>query len=216
MKTLEPISLQGRHVQLEPLTLEHAPSLVAAANESRATYAFAIVPRDLGEMEAYVARALAEQASGESLPFAVRNDAGAIVGTTRFMTIEQWSWAGLGPPAEPLPIGPDAVEIGSTWYAERVQRTKLNTEAKLLLCTQAFETWRVRRVTWKTDSRNARSRAAILRLGARFDGVLRAHRPGADGVVRDTAFYSMLASEWPAAREGLLARLDSSGRPAVG
>jgi RimJ/RimL family protein N-acetyltransferase len=131
-----------------------------------------------------------------------------VVGTTRFMEIEHWRWP--GPPAAPVPVGPDAVEIGCTWYAERVQRTALNTEAKLLLCGHAFERWRVRRVTWKTDERNARSRAAILRLGARFDGILRANRPGADahGHVRSTAFFSMLAGEWPEARAGLIQRLE--------
>ena len=106
-----------------------------------------------------------------------------------------------------MPNGPDAVEIGCTWYAERVQRTAVNTEAKLLLCTHAFESWRVRRITWMTDERNARSRAAIQRLGARLDGVLRGHRPGAGNVVRATACYSMLASEWPDARRALVQRL---------
>jgi RimJ/RimL family protein N-acetyltransferase len=206
MKTLEPLILTGRHVRLSPLLSEHAPALLAAADESRATYTFTIVPSELAGMQAYVATALAEQARGESMPFVVRDGAGAVVGSTRFMSIEWWQWPGA--PPEPQPVGPDAVEIGHTWYAERVQRTALNTEAKLLLCAHAFERWRVRRVLWKTDARNERSRAAILRLGARLDGVLRAHRPGADGVVRDTAFFSMLASEWPEAKLGLLRRLE--------
>jgi RimJ/RimL family protein N-acetyltransferase len=148
--------------------------------------------------------ALTEQEQGQSVPFVVRDARGTVVGSTRYMTIEHWTW--LSAPAEPVPNGPDAVEIGFTWYAERVQRTALNTEAKVLLCTHAFEHWRV---SWKTDSRNERSRAAILRLGARLDGVLRAHRPAADGTVRDTAFYSMLASEWPEARRELERRLDA-------
>jgi RimJ/RimL family protein N-acetyltransferase len=207
MKTLEPLTLTGRHVRLSPLQPEHAPALLAAADESRATYGFTIVPGDLAGMQVYVATALAEQERGESIPFVVRDGAGAVVGSTRFMSIERWQW--LGAPPEPLPLGPDAVEIGHTWYAERVQRTALNTEAKLLLCAHAFERWRVRRVRWKTDARNERSRAAILRLGARFDGVLRAHQPGADGVVRDTAFYSLLASEWPEAKRGLIQRLEA-------
>jgi RimJ/RimL family protein N-acetyltransferase len=148
-------------------------------------------------MEAYVATALAEGAQGVSLPFVVRDAAGSVVGTTRFMSVEHWRWPGEPPAPTPAPGAPDAVEIGATWYAERVQRTALNTEAKLLLCTHAFERWRVRRISWRTDERNARSRAAILRLGARFEGVLRAHRAGADNVVRATACYSMLAEEWP-------------------
>jgi RimJ/RimL family protein N-acetyltransferase len=198
-------TLVGEHVRLEPLEAAHAGPLLAAANESRATYAFTIVPADLAGMEAYVATALAERAAEQSLPFVVRDATGVVVGSTRFLAIEHWKWG--GPPPVPVPEGPDAVEIGFTWYAERVQRTALNTEAKLLLCTYAFERWRVRRVTWKTDSRNLRSRAAIARLGAQLDGVLRAHRPAADDTVRSTAFYSMLAEEWPAARQRLMARL---------
>ena len=127
------------------------------------------------------------------------------------MCIEHWKWPGEPPAPLPALEAPDAVEIGFTWYAERVQRTALNTEAKLLLCTHAFERWEVRRVTWKTDERNARSRAAIARLGARFDGVLRANRADADNVVRSTACFSMLAGEWPEARSGLLRHL-SRGR----
>jgi len=206
MKLLETPTLRGRHVRLEPLEPEHAPLLLAAANAARATYAFTYVPADVQGMQALVATALSEKEQGVSLPFVVRTPEGDVVGSTRFMTIEWWQW--YGTPAAEVPVGPDALEIGFTWYAERVQRTALNTEAKLLLCAHAFETWRVRRVTWKTDARNARSRAAIARLGARFDGVLRAHRPAADGTVRDTAFYSMLASEWPDARRALVTRLE--------
>jgi RimJ/RimL family protein N-acetyltransferase len=133
-----------------------------------------------------------------------RGPGGDVVGSTRFTSIETWRWSGEPPP--PVPGGPDVVEIGFTWYAERAQRTALNTEAKLLLCTQAFEVWGVRRVMWKTDARNERSRAAILRLG-----VLRAHRPAADGqTVRDTAFFSMLRDEWPEAKRRLEARLDGA------
>jgi N-acetyltransferase len=206
MRRLESPTLVGRHVRLEPLDLDHADALLAAANASRTTYAFTIVPGSRTGMEAYIITALAEQDQGQSIPFVVRDHAGTIVGSTRFMVIEHWQWPGE-PPA-PVPDGPDAVEIGCTWYAERVQRTALNTEAKLLLCSHAFERWRVRRVTWKTDERNARSRAAIERIGARFDGVLRANRAGADNVVRSTAFYSMLAEEWPEARRALVRRLE--------
>jgi RimJ/RimL family protein N-acetyltransferase len=98
-------------------------------------------------------------------------------------------------------------EIGGTWLAPRVQRTPVNTEAKLLMLAHAFEVWRVRRVSLKTDARNERSRRAIERLGARFDGVLRAHMPAADGGLRDSAFYSILDAEWPAVRETLRSRL---------
>ena len=206
MRRLDTPTLSGRHVRLEPLGLDDAEALLEAANAARATYAFTFVPESLTGMEAYVTTALAEQDRGESMPFVVRDAAGAVVGTTRFMDIDFWRWPGE-PPA-PVPDGPDAVEIGCTWYAERVQRTALNTEAKLLLASHAFERWRVRRVTWKTDARNLRSRAAIERLGARLDGILRAHRAGADNQVRSTAFYSMLAAEWPEARRALLQKLE--------
>jgi len=203
---LEPVTLSGRHVRLDLLAPDHAQGLFAAASESRATYGLTLVPDSLPSMQRYIDGLLAEHARGESLPFVVREASGAVVGATRYMSIERWSWAPHAAPA-PVPAGPDVLEIGGTWYAERVQRTAVNTEAKLLLCTYAFETLGVRRVMWKTDARNERSRRAILRLGARFDGVLRAQRAGFDGVVRDSAYYSMLGSEWPEAKEGLLARL---------
>ena len=196
-----PITLSGRHVRLEPLSLDHAPALLAAADESRATFALTFVAADLEEMRAYIRGTLEDQEKKTALPFVVKDGSGVVVGATRFMSVEWWKWPGA--PPEPVPNGPDVVEIGGTWYAERVQRTALNTEAKLLLCTHAFERWRVRRVMWKTDARNERSRNAILRLGARFDGVLRAWQPAADGGVRDTAFYSMLPSEWPDAKAKL-------------
>jgi N-acetyltransferase len=205
VKRLDRIVLPGTHVRLEPLGPQHAEALLRAADESRATYAFTPVPATLPQMQAYVETALKEEERGESLPFAVIDNSGKVAGTTRFMTIEWWDWP--GPPPPPVPAGPDVLEIGSTWYAERVQRTAVNTEAKLLLSTHAFETLRVRRIRWKTDARNERSRAAILRLGARFDGVLRAQRVASDGGVRDSAYYSMIASEWPEAKRALEVKL---------
>ena len=140
------------------------------------------------------------------MPFATVDKVRArVVGSTRFGNIECWSWPGA--PVEPLPHGPDAVEIGWTWLAASAQRTYVNSEAKLLMLGHAFDVWRVRRVTLKTDARNARSRANIERIGCRFDGILRAHMAAWDGGIRDSAFYSMLAEEWPAAREKLRARL---------
>jgi len=202
-RRLDPVVLAGRHVRLEPLRVDHAEPLHRAATGSRTTYALTLVPDSLAAMQAYVESLLVEQARGESLPFAVLHPSGDVVGATRYMSIERWSWGPHVPP-DPVPVGPDALEIGGTWYAERVQRTRLNTEAKLLLCTHAFETLGVRRIQWKTDARNTRSRTAILRLGARFDGVLRAQRAGADGVVRDSAYYSMLRAEWADAKAGLV------------
>lgn len=211
MPPLDPVVLRGQHVTLEPLHADHAPGLQAAADSARATFALTLVPADLAAMRAYVAGLHADHAAGRALPFAVRDRDGVLVGCTRFLDVERWTWPGGHPAAPPVPAGPDVVEIGGTWYAERVQRTALNTEAKLLLCTHAFERWGVRRVRWKTDARNTRSRAAILRLGARFEGVIRAARPGFDGAVRDDAMYSLLASEWPEAKQALTALMAPRG-----
>jgi RimJ/RimL family protein N-acetyltransferase len=190
-----PVVLSSSHVELRPLALEHVAPLAAAAG-ARATYALTQVPDGLAAMRAYVDSALADAAAGRALPFAVVAG-GAVVGSTRFGNLERWG----GRPAGCV----DAVEIGWTWLAEGAQRTSVNTACKRLLLAHAFEAWEVLRVTLKTDARNARSRAAIERLGARLDGVLRAHMPAADGGIRDSAVYSILAAEWPEVR----ARLDS-------
>src|SRR5207302_6292315 len=129
-------------------------------------------------MAAWIDLALAEAARGQAVPFAtVDKERGRVVGSTRFANLERWQW--VHPPVEPRALGPDAVEIGWTWLAQSAQRTYVNTEAKLLMLTHAFEVWRVRRVTFKTDARNARSRANIERVGARLDGIWRAHMPAA-------------------------------------
>jgi len=202
-----PVTLEGRHVRLEPLGLAHAPGLIAVGSGPRDTYGFTLVPADLASMRAYIESALGDQAAGRTLPFAtVSRASGQVVGSTRFGNIEFWPW----PAGHVLQRGaerPDVVEIGWTWLAAATQRTPVNTEAKLLMLTHAFETWRVHAVKLNTDARNARSRAAIERIGARFDGVLRAHRPASDGGIRDTAAFSLLEAEWPAAKARLLARL---------
>ena len=203
---LYPLTLDGERVRMEALTLVHVDGLVAAAAESRDHYGLTQVPRDADAMAAYVDEALAEAARGLCVPFATVDKArGRVVGSTRFGNIERWKWP--GPPVPPLPRGPDAVEIGWTWLAQSAQRTHVNTEAKLLMMAHAFDVWGIRRLTLKTDERNARSRANIERVGCHFDGVIRAHQPAWDGGIRNTAFYSMLASEWPAARDRLRARL---------
>lgn len=203
--TLVPLTLDGTFVRLEPLSPAHAPALADAAAESRATYALTRVPDGLASAERYVADALADADRGLVVPFATVDKArGRVVGSTRFY-VERWSWPGA--PAEPVPLGPDAVEIGSTWLAASAQRTYVNTEAKLLMMTHAFDVWRVRRVMLKTDARNARSRANIERIGGRLDGILRANMPSFDGGVRDTAYFSILPSEWPPARAKLQAAL---------
>ena len=196
-----PVVLTGRHVRLEPLTPAHAPALAAAAAGDRSTFGFTRVPDGDHDAAVYVAEVLAEADRGLALPFATLLPDGHVVGATRLMNLDYW-------PVDDRPPGvPVVAEIGGTWLTPRVQRTAVNTEAKLLLLTHAFETWRVLRVSLKTDARNARSRAAIERLGARFDGVLRAHSPAADGGLRDAAFFSILAGEWPAVRDALTAAL---------
>ena len=171
------------------------------------TYGLTLVPGTLAEAAAYIETALREEAARRSLPFATVDRAtGRVVGSTRFLNIEYWTW-----PADNAhqrgAERPDVVEIGATWLAAAAQRTPINTEAKLLMLTHAFDRWRVHRVSLMTDARNERSRAAILRLGARFDGVLRAARPASDGAIRDTAAFSILEAEWPAVRAKLEARL---------
>lgn len=202
-----PVTLDGRWVRLEPLTLAHAAGLLAAASGSRETYGFTLVPGTAAETDAYIATALAEQEAGRTLPFAtVDRVRGVVVGCTRLFNIEFWPW----PPGNANQRGverPDVVEIGWTWLAAVAQRTPINTEAKLLMLAHAFDDWRVHRVSLMTDARNQRSRSAITRLGARFDGVLRAARPASDGAIRDTAAFSILEAEWPAVRADLEARL---------
>ena len=199
-----PVVLAGRHVRLEPLTLAHAAGLAAAGAGDRSTFGLTSVPDDENSAVAYISALLADAGDGSALPFATVLPDGAVVGATRFLDLQYWPLGDSRPADVPV-----VAEIGGTWLAPRAQRTAVNTEGKLLLLTHAFETWRVRRVSLKTDARNGRSRAAIERLGARFDGVLRAHSPAADGGLRDTAFFSILDAEWPGVRAGLVSRLAS-------
>ncbi len=207
--TLSPnVMLEGRFVRLEPLTLGHVPALVEAAAVSRESYAWTFVPSDERAMGEYVAEALRLAELRQAIPFAtVLRDGDRVVGSTRLATFETNAWPAGHPLAAP-PGTPDVVEIGWTWLAADVQRTPVNTEAKLLMLTHAFETWGVKALRLKTDRRNERSRNAILRLGARFDGIIRAHSIGADGTVRDSAYFSILAEEWPAVRANLTSRLN--------
>lgn len=203
---IEPFALRGSHVELVPLALEHAGELAAAANLDRSTYGFTEVPDDLAATERYLAKLLAQRDAGTAVPFAQRRRAdGRLVGCTRFMELRFW-WD-RSTPAE--------VEIGGTWLAADAQRSPVNTEAKLLLMTHAFETWGVGRVALCTDVRNERSRRAIERLGARLEGILRHHRPstvaGEAGRLRDSALYAVTDDDWPTVRDGLRARL---ARPA--
>ena len=197
------VTLVGREVTLTPLTLDDVAGLVAAANEDRSAYGWTSVPETPQAMEAAVDRLLAERASLHGVPFTTRaSDTGRIVGMTRFLSLRWWFDREF----------PDAAEIGGTFLAASAQRTSINTEAKLLMLGHAFDVWNVQRLDLKTDARNDRSRRAIERVGAHFDGVLRHWQPsmvtGEEGVARDSAMYSVLASEWPEVRTALQRRLD--------
>jgi RimJ/RimL family protein N-acetyltransferase len=182
----------GRYVRLEPLTPSHVDDLVEACQVERSMYGFTPVPKDRAEMDHYVNDLLADWRAGLIVPFAqvaMANE--RAVGATRFMTLRRRSEVEL----------PYAVEIGGTWLGANAQRTGVNSEAKFLLLRFAFETWRVARVDLKTDARNVRSRTAILRLGATFEGILRSWQPslveGEQGLYRDSAMYSITRDEWP-------------------
>jgi N-acetyltransferase len=213
-------TLQGPHVRLEPLNEEHIPALVEAASLDRRTYQWTYTPDGLEQMTDYVHDALAKVASGAHVAFATVRRAAEptgsdrVVGATRFCEIAYWQWP---PGATHQRDGvPDVVDIGFTWLAGPAQRTNVNTEAKLLMLTHAFEVWRVHRVALQTDVRNERSRAAIERIGGRLDGIMRADRPGADDTVRTSARFSIVSSEWPEVKARLTARLAEEHPPAGG
>jgi RimJ/RimL family protein N-acetyltransferase len=200
------IVLSGRHVRLEPLSRTHVAGLVAAAAEDPALYAWTPLPLDVAGMTRYVDSAVRWREEGTALPFAtVRLGDGKVIGSTRFFLIERWEWPAGHPNAGRT--GPDGCEIGYTWLAASAVRTAANTEAKLLMLSYAFEEWRMHRVCFHTDMRNERSRNALARLGAVFEGTLRAHRLASDLVPRDSARFSIIAAEWPAVRARLTQRL---------
>lgn len=198
--------LEGHHVRLEPLSRDHIAGLTAAAARDPALYVWSYIPQGLDAMTQYVESALAARAGGSAAPFAtVRRADDTVIGSSRFFDIERWAWPAEHPEARSQ--RPDGCEIGYTWLAADAIRTAANTETKLLMLTHAFEVWGVKRVCLHTDARNERSRAAMLRIGAQFEGVLRAHRLASDFTARDSARYSILAAEWPGVRERLRARL---------
>ena len=200
MRSLEPIVLRGTVVQLEPLGHQHADALVRAADADRSSFGYTNVPDGDRATHSYIDALLADAVAGSALPFVQRRLAdGAVVGCTRFMDI-RWR-AGHDTPVE--------VEIGGTWYARAAQGTRVNPAAKRLLLRHAFACG-AERVELKTDARNARSRAAILKLGATFEGVFRHHMRRPDGSWRDTAWYSILREEWPAVEASLNLRLQDA------
>jgi RimJ/RimL family protein N-acetyltransferase len=188
--------MTGKHIRLEALERSHLDGLVEAAAVDPSLYRWTPLPQGRDGMSAYVDTAIAWREAGTAEPFAiVRLSDGAVVGSTRFWNLERWAWQ-EGYPRHGRNT-PDVCEIGHTWLTASAIRTPVNTEAKLLMLTHAFETWKVLRVCLHTDSRNSRSRAAIERLGAKFEGILRAHRLAADFEIRDSARYSIVAAEWP-------------------
>ena len=193
--------LTGELVRLEPLDHRHTADLAVAAEEDRASYAFTWVPR-ADQVGAYIDAQLARAATGMLAPYAqISTATGRAVGATAYWEPRSWL----------TDDRLDAVEVGFTWLARSAQGTGINAEAKLLLFRHAFEEWHVSRVDLKTDARNDRSRAAIQRVGARFEGVLRnwsrSWAPGEDGRLRDSAIYSITAEEWEECRKALEERV---------
>ncbi|AXA40887.1 GNAT family N-acetyltransferase [Rhizobium leguminosarum] len=186
---LEAITLSGRHVELVPLAHEHHDGLVKAVQDGNLWQLWYTGVPAPEAMSAHIDRCLGLQATGVMLPFAVFDRASeSVVGMTTYMNID--------------PAGP-RVEIGSTWYAKRAQQTPLNTEAKLLLLSHAFDSLDCLAVEFRTHFLNHQSRGAIERLGAKLDGILRQHMRMRDGTLRDTCVYSIIPSEWPAVRSNL-------------
>jgi N-acetyltransferase len=197
--------LHGSLVRLEPLAASHGEDLAAAVEEDRGGYGFTHVPR-AWEVAEYLATLLELAEGGQLAPFAqIRQADGRAVGVTAYWDPRFW------PGRSALYAELYAVEIGWTWLAASAQRTGINAEAKLLLLEYAFETLGVVRVDFKTDARNERSRRALERMGAHCEGVLRhwsrSHAPGEEGLLRDSAMFSVIASEWPATKATLGRRL---------
>jgi RimJ/RimL family protein N-acetyltransferase len=194
MNTVVPVTLGTPRLRLEPLSLDHLDGLLAAAADGELwNLRFTSVPAPQGT-RAYIESALQQQAQGHRLPFAVVDaETDEVLGSTSFHDIV--------PAVERL-------EIGYTWYAQRTQRTHVNTTAKLLLLSHAFDTLGARLVGWRTDNYNLASQRAIERLGAKRDGVLRHHALRRDGTVRDTVMYSLTAGEWPEVRAHLRWQLE--------
>jgi RimJ/RimL family protein N-acetyltransferase len=188
-----PVTLAGEHVRLEPLSTVHAESLIAAAGDGELWNSTVTLVPSRENLAEYIDAALQGQANGRELPFVIiQKSSDTVVGTTRFYDIER---------------NDRRVAIGYTWLARSAQRTAINTEAKLLLLTHAFDSWQCIRVELITDFLNEQSRAAILRLGAKQEGVMRNHMIMPNGRIRDSVCFSIIDSEWPEVKTRLHARL---------
>lgn len=199
----QPVTLQGRHVRLEPLELRHAEALAAASGNDAELYRWSPVPQSVADATKYIETALAWLHEGAAVPFAVvRAHDGVVLGSTRFFNLDRWAWpAGHSLHGRDVP---DVCEIGYTWLTRSATRTGANSESKLLMLGHAFEVWRVQRVCFHTDFRNQRSRAALERIGAKCEGILRSHRMAADFIPRDSVCFSIITAEWPAVKQRLL------------
>jgi N-acetyltransferase len=197
MPWLEPTSLRGPHARLEPLAQGHCEGLIAAVKDGelwQLWYTFIPRPEDMSKE---IDRRLGLQASGSMLPFTVIDAGGKISGMTTYMNVDAAN---------------QRVEIGSTWYAKRVQRSALNTQCKLLLLTHAFEKLDCIAVEFRTHFFNHQSRRGIERLGAKLDGILRSHQLAPNGTLRDTVVYSIIANEWPTVKAHLNYQLNEKAR----
>ena len=191
---VQPVTLEGTHVQLEPLSLGHHADLCEVGLDQELWRVTMTLIRTPDEMKNYIGTAMQEQSEGRSLPFAiVERSSGKAIGSTRYGNIDRAN---------------RRVEIGWTWVARRCQRTPVNTEAKLLLLTYAFETLGCIRVEFKTDSINATSRAALLRIGAKEEGILRNHMIAPGGRLRHSVYFSIVDSEWAGVKRMLKMKLE--------
>ena len=190
---LQPVTLEGSHVRLEPLSESHHDALCAVGLDPELWRWIPIQVLDRDQMMNFIRRELAEQAQGTSIPFAtVERSTKNVIGATRFMNIDAAN---------------KRIEIGSTWIAKPWQRTAINTEAKYLMMRYAFESLGCNRVELKTDSLNTKSRDAILRIGAKQEGTLRQHMTTWSGRLRDTVYFSVIAPEWPDVKLALEAKI---------
>jgi RimJ/RimL family protein N-acetyltransferase len=193
---ISPVTLEGKYVRLEPLSLAHEGPLNNAAADGELWNSTVTIVPTRETMASYIEAALSGQAQENEVPFAIINKkSGDVVGSTRFYEIKP---------------NDRRVAIGYTWLSASAQRTAINTECKLLLLTHAFEHWECGRVELITDFLNQQSRNAILRLGAREEGILRSHMIMPNGRVRDSVFFSIIAAEWPQVKEQLMTRLGMS------
>ena len=193
MSFTSPVTLRGTHATLEPLTLAHEAEAIVAAKEGELWKLWYTSVPSPDDMRQAIEKRLALQAQGSMLPFAVRDAGGRFVGMTTYMHIDTAN---------------RRVEIGSSWTALSAQRGPLNTECKLMLLTHAFEKLDCIAVEFRTHFFNQQSRRAIERLGAKLDGILRNHQFAANGTLRDTCVYSIIASEWPTVKTHLRWQLD--------